>query len=185
MARKKTATPWEIAKPILRELYLDGSIDDAMKPKEVWALQPEFVDVKYENFRTNFAKMKKSIKENQNRADNDETGFLHDMTIYKLAKVSGGYWDGSEAQQLLKRDIRKRRHEKMKPEFLHLSRSQYQEFSLEKFRGHIHQELRSERETNYWIVKKRKKQRADLAKRNGNIVNEEDMDVFFDPVLDM
>lgn len=51
MARKKKAppTPWEIAKHILMKYYLEGKITDAMKPSDVWAMQPEFVDVKYEN----------------------------------------------------------------------------------------------------------------------------------------
>ena len=60
--KKKIATPWEIAKPILKQLYLDGTVNDGMKPRDVWALQPEFADVKYENFRTNFAKLKKTIQ---------------------------------------------------------------------------------------------------------------------------
>lgn len=182
---KKQPTPWEIAKPILRQFYLDGTVNDQMKPADVWALQPEFAEVKYVNFRANFASMKRTIKEQKQRADEDEAGFLHDMTIYKLAKDSDGYWDGSEAQRFLKMDVEKKRHEQMKPELLWLSRPQYQEFDLKKFRGHIHQELRRERETNYWIVKKRKKKKAEDAKRNGKVVNDEDVDFLYDPVLDM
>ena len=125
------------------------------------------------------------VQEQQKRATNDEAGFRHDMTLYKLAKDCDGYWDGSEAQRLLKIDFRDKRHEQMRPKDLWKSRRQYQEFDLSKFRGHIHQELRHERETNYWIVRKKKKQKLDDARRNGERVNEEDVDFLFDPVLNM
>jgi hypothetical protein len=188
MARKKSnkpQTPWEIAKPLLQKHYLAGDITDDMPPFDVWVMQPEFVDVKYENFRNNFASMKRTIKKHKERATRDEAGYLHDVAIYPLAKDTPGYWDGSEAQRLLKRDIKKKRHERMKPETLWMTRPQYQEFALGKFRGHIHQELRGERETNYWIVKQRKKQKAEEARRKGKRVDEDDMSVFYDPVLDM
>ena len=182
---RKPPTPWEIAKPILRKYYLDGDITDAMKPKEVWEMQPEFLAVKYENFRTNFATMKRSIKVHKDRADMDETGFLHDMALYTLAKDSDGYWDGSEAQKLLRADIERNCHQRMKPELLWITRTQYQEFPLKKFRDHIHQELRSKRETNYWIVKKKKMKQVQQAMRGGKKINDEDMDFLYDPVLNM
>ena len=108
------------------------------------------------------------------------------MTINTLAKHLDGYWDGSEAQQLLKLDIEMGRHKRLKPELLWVTRPQYQEFKLEKFRGHIHQQLRSTRETNYWIVKKKKKKQLTEALKHGSQgINDEDMDFLYDPVLDM
>jgi len=50
--RNKPPTAWEIAKPILQSHYLDGTVTDAMKPKEVWQMQPEFSAVQM-NFFTN------------------------------------------------------------------------------------------------------------------------------------
>ena len=169
MARKKAAppTPWELAKPILEKDYLEGTITESMKPKDVWLMRSEFGSVKYENFRSNLSRMKKTIKAHKERANNDEAGYLHDVAIYTLAKETPGYWHGSEAERLLRKDIKKDRRTKMKPEMLWLSRLQFQEFSLEKFRGHIHQNLRSERETNYWIVKKKKKQKDEAARKKG------------------
>jgi len=94
--------------------YLDGVcysvVTDIMKPKHVWMLKQEFREVKYENFRNNFAWMKKSIKEHRSRAVVDEAGFRHDMELYDLAKDTAGFWDGSEAQQLLAIDILRGRH---------------------------------------------------------------------------
>ena len=185
MVKKKPPTPWEIAKPILRKLYLEGTITDSMKPQDVYAMQPEFVDVEYPNFRNNFANMKRTIRQNKERADIDEAGFLHDTAIYPMAKDLDGYWDGSDAQKLLLEDIKIGRHQQMKPELLWISRPQYEKFELKTFRGHIHQELRSSRETLYWIVKKKKKKQLQEALRTRRSINDEDMDFLYDPVLDM
>ena len=178
----KEKTPWEIAKPILTKDYEEGRITDTMKPKQVYEMKAEFKEVKYENFRNNFSRLKRSIREYKHRSDVDVAGFLHDTSIYTLAKDLDEYWDGSEAQRLLKKDKKEGRNKQLKPEFLWLLRPQYQKFELKKFRGHIHQELRSEKETNYWIVKKKKKE---AMKQNGGTLNEEDMDFLYDPVLDM
>ena len=184
MAPKKS-TPWDIAKPVLKKDYQAGRVTDLMKPSEVWNMRDEFKAVEYKNFRTNFATMKRRIREHNDRSSADEAGFRHDMTIYKLAKDSEGFWHGSRAERLLKLDISEDVHQQMKPALLWSSRQEYQKFDLKKFRGHIHQELRSRRETNYWIVKRAKRKQAEQAKRNGKEVNDEDMDAFFDPVLEM
>jgi hypothetical protein len=36
--------------------------------------------------------------------------YLHDMTINMLAVDLPGFWDGSEAQQLFKKDVKRGRH---------------------------------------------------------------------------
>ena len=189
MARKKEPkppTPWEIAKPILKKYYLDGRITDSMKPSAVYRMREEFTNViPYTNFRNNFRTLKNGIKNHTERANIDQTGLLHDIAIYSLAKDTDGYWDGSEAQSLLKEDIKRGLHKQMRPKLLWNSRPQYQDFDLKTFRDHIHQQTRSEIETNYWIVKKRKKKRAEEAKTKGQKVNEEDMDFLYDPVINM
>merc|ERR1711862_1083953 len=151
-----------------------------MAPK-IHGMRVEFKNVVYERFRNNFSRLKKGIQKHMERAELDESGYLHDISIYTLAKNTPGYWDGSKAQKSLRKDIKKGRHEKMKPEILRLSRCEYQEFSLKTFRGHIHQELRSERETNYWIVRKKKKQRNEEAKRKGEKIHDDDIDFLYDP----
>ena len=181
---KKEKIHWAIAKPILMKDYLDGIVTDSMKPKDVWMMKEVFREVKYENFRNNFARMKKTIREHKSRAVIDEAGFRHDMELYELAKDTEGCWDGSEAQQLLAIDMVRGRHTSMKPKLLWSQRPEYQQFSLEKFRGHIHQELRSQRETNYWIIKRQKKKHAERSRKEGKKFNEDDVD-FYDPVLDM
>ena len=128
MPQNNSPTPWERAKFILTANYLKGQITDSMKPKEVWEMKAEFKAVAY-----NFSRLKKSIKEHKNQSDIDEAGFLHDISIYTLAKDLKHCWDGSEAQTLLKNDIAVLCHKQLKPELLWITRPQYQEFELKKF----------------------------------------------------
>ena len=181
----KEKMPWDKAKPLLLESCLDGTITDAMKPRDVWAMQPEFVGVKCENFRTNFATVKRTIRKQRHHADVDEAGHLNDIAIHLLASSSDGHWDGSEAKRLLKLDIEKSRHKSMKPELPWITRPECRKLRLDESRGHIHQELRSDRETLHWIVKKKKKEQMKESMRFGKKVNEEDMDFLCDPVPDM
>ena len=96
MARKKQPkppTPWEIAKPILKKYYIDGTITDSMKPSVVYQMREEFTNVvPYSNFRNNYRTLKMGIKNHIQRADIDQTGFLHDVAIYSLAKDTDGYF---------------------------------------------------------------------------------------------
>lgn len=183
--KKKELTPWEVAKPILRDAYIDGTITDVMRPKDVWELKPEFKAVEYARFRDNFARLKRSIRDHRARAVRDEQRFQHDKRLYTLAKDLEGYWEGSEAQKLLKMDIERKRHTRMAPKLLWKSRPEYQKFSSDKFRGHIHQELRSHRETLYWIVKRKKQKQLKEALKKGQTPNAEDIDFCYDPVLEM
>ena len=43
------------------------------------------------------------------------------------------------------------------PKLFWQSRPEYQVFELKKFRDHIQQERRSKKESNYWLIKKKKK----------------------------
>jgi hypothetical protein len=183
----KRPKPWDIAKTLLLQDYLDGRIPTNIvdKPKEVYKMRPEYADVKYENFRTNFRAMKKKIIEHKDRAVGDQSHFAHDLERYTLAKDTEDCWHRSPAQKLLKRDMEKEKHLAMKPKKLWKSRPEYQSFDLQVFRGHIHQALRAEVETNYWIVKKKKKAMREAAKSGAQRLVAEDEIDFYDPVLDM
>ena len=99
--KKKEQNAWASAKPILMKDHLDGVVTDLMKPKDVWMMKEAFKEVKCKNFRSNFARMKKTIGEHKSRAVINEAGFCHDMELCELAKDTAGCWDGSPAQQLL------------------------------------------------------------------------------------
>ena len=101
-----------------------------------------------------------------------------------LAENSPDYWDGSAAQRLLTEDVESGQHTKMKPKQLRLKRPEYQQFPLHKFRPHIYQETRREKETPYWTYKKAKKERK-RRKKLGLPPLDDDGVEFDDPVLRM
>ena len=183
---ENTKVAWKIAKPTLEQDYLEGRATDDMQPREAIALCPEICGkVKVTNFATNWRAMKERFGRDRKRSEEDEALFLHDMTIHTLAADLPGYWDGSEAQRLLNKDVERGRHTRYKPEMLRLKRPEYQEFALDKFRKHIYQKTREEKETPYWTYKKAKKERKNERKRRkalGLPVDDDDEE-YDDPVL--
>ena len=153
---RRPRTAWERAKPTLCREYLAGTVTDAMAPRVVWNSQQLYRDVPYKRFRDNFRAMKNGIAANRERA-NDEADMLQaDLGLYNLARENPDRWDGSEAQALLKQDL-EALDEPVQPKVLRETREEYKKFTLKEFREHIQQEGRAKRETNYWIVRKKKK----------------------------
>ena len=143
----------------------------------------EFKDLELDRdrFKDNFKNLKDRIKKNKSRAEEDQAGYLNDMKFYKLAKDTEGEWHGSAAEGLLKQDVGNLKHLEMKPKKLQTTRDEYEEFELKVFRGHVHQEVRSRKESNYWLVKKRKKDKKKRAKLEGR--RHVDDNDFYDHVL--
>jgi hypothetical protein len=180
----KSPTPWEIAKPLLEQDFLEGRATADMRPREVIKLRDEYKRVKIENFRSNWKALKERIQAHKTRATEDADDFLHDKQLHTLAQDLPGYWDGSAAQRLLIDDVHTGRHKAVKPKQLRLSRVEYQDFDLQVFRKHIYQETRSHIETPYWIYKKKKKEQR-LGATQHQDGNEDDTDFFDDPVLNL
>jgi hypothetical protein len=178
---KKKTNAWQIAKPILHKYYVTGKITDDMSMDQIHAMD-EFKQVDKGRLKDNFNRLKKRIKKDQGRADDDLAGYLNDMTIHTLAKDIEGEWHGSKAEKLLREDVENLLHETMRPKYLRLSREEYEQFDLDTFRGHIYQETRRRKESNYWLVKKRKKEKQKQAKLQGLKYTDNDND-FYDPVL--
>ena len=154
-ARRRQRTPWELAKPTLKREYLAGTITDDMAPRDVWQSNPLYLAVKYERFRDNFRAMKNTIRERQERADDEAELLQNDLGLYDLARSNPDRWNGSDAEQLLKQDLAALEGP-LQPKVLWETRDEYKKFTLKQFREHIQQEQRSKRETNYWIVRRKK-----------------------------
>ena len=171
MPKKREATPWEIAKPLLEADYLAGRITDEMKPRHVIKMRPEYEAVKPENFRPNFKRLKDGISGSKMRAIEEEEMLQIALGHYTLSHEDPMTWNGSDAKNLLKQDMENGRHIIMTPKALWNSRPEYQQFKLKTFRDHIHQNKRSKLESNYWLVKKKKRQtRSADANKTGRII---------------
>jgi hypothetical protein len=72
------------------------------------------------------------------------TGSLHPITRFDSSLPR---WNGSPAADLLKEDLLAGRYVIGQPKLLYESRVDYQVFSMKVFRGHIHQEIKTQK---YW-----------------------------------
>lgn len=152
----KKPKPWDIAKPILRKFYINGIITKDMKPSEVVTIRDEFKAVPYKSFVTNFRTLKISVNLDKERSERDLALLTSALWTQTLAKNTPGCWDGSEAQEELKKDMEAGLHLTMKPAELRMTKEVYQRFEPKEFKDHIHQAKRAGLASNYWLYKKAK-----------------------------
>lgn len=180
---KPNPVPWDEHHPariLLYEELRSGNISPTMKPKDVY--------VKYchtkafntwgmeynANFGTRFNGLKEIVLESNRRRDEDAADFKMFRELHPRPPVDrrgDPFWDGSQAQERLKRDLDNPEFSNMKPSKLWESRELYQQWSLSVFRGHIHQE-RDTRKYLYTLrfradelAEKRKKTRLTLEEK--------------------
>jgi hypothetical protein len=77
--------------------------------------------------------------------------------LTKLATKTNLPWHKSEAKKLLKQDIDDGKHLHMKPSELRGTRKEYEDFGLEVFRKHIHQDVDSRSKRAFRFAEKNKK----------------------------
>jgi len=123
--------------------------------KEVYMLHPEYTEWKYKKFSSRLGGIRKIIKAKNGRAEDDQKAFDKFVENNEVSTVSHkGYiqWQGSDAQRLLKKDIKdgilakytKENYPKNhKMEFWLTRPEYYNEFPLPVFRDKMRQEIRS------------------------------------------
>ena len=158
--------PWKDsrAKRKLTKDILAGRVNPEWKPKQVLAMREELYKPYAKNFGSNLRSLQKSLKKQQDRADEDDAAVIHDLGLYPRSDWDPrGYprWNGSSAERLLKQDITAGRHEGRKPEALRSTRDEYGAFPDKVFRGHIYQEQGGRRAKSYWLKNKKKQDAVD------------------------
>lgn len=150
--------PWinSEAKDLLRQDIEAGRVTAEMKPRAVRQMRPEFRLYKLVNFGNNLRSLRKALSLQHELATFDQNAFENDERLFPPAAANNqqrGYphWNGSEAKRLLKLDVDANRHDTVTPKALYESRQEYQVYPLAVFRKHIYQEVRSRRDTAYWI----------------------------------
>jgi hypothetical protein len=143
-------TLWEIAKEKLTEEIIAGRIKDDWKPSYVRTLDPKYEAVDAVNFSSNLRQLRERLKKFKTYADTDDEALQMDRLLHPINYE--GRWAGSEAEKLLKIDLEQRKNLHMKPSELRDTRTQYKCFSKDQFRKHIDQEIRSARDSLYWLV---------------------------------
>jgi hypothetical protein len=156
------ATNWEIAKVLLKEDWCAGMIPLTMGPSEVHIFRLEYEAVPHQNFSVNLNALRKKLDSQQKTAASDDAALAKDVELHpiNMNPVGRPYprWDGSDAQRLLKQDVALEKHKTMTPRALRMTSVEHQRFPKEVFAKHIHQVIRTLRETPHWLVKKQKQQ---------------------------
>jgi hypothetical protein len=118
----------------------------AMKSKDAYNLRPIFSQYGgYKNFPSRLRSAQNQDIAKNNRNASDEEAFVHDRNLFPIMTRNGQgllRWGGSNSEKLLRQDINDGRNRTMTPKQLHNSREEYQKFALDRFREHIHQEVR-------------------------------------------
>jgi hypothetical protein len=132
-----------------------GEIPDEMKPQlayDYWCQQqPFFIEKKL--FKSRLRSLREQIKKYAEYAAVDNAAFADDLqlrTTNTHDSTGNPRWDGSAAQELLRHDVKEGLHKLyLRPMGFHASRPQYQEFTLEVFRNHIYQEVKTDKWYKY------------------------------------
>ena len=136
------------AKKLLQQLLADGTIPLSgreMGSREVYDYHPEFSVFPYEPFPGRLSKLRSDARTKSNEGKSDLAALIQDRAQYPCPTHNAAgvlRWEGSEAEAMLKLDVSNHLHEQMTPMELYYSRAMYQLYKLEKFRGHIHQEIK-------------------------------------------
>jgi hypothetical protein len=160
--------PWakSEAKQLLCKLLADESSyvhASGMGVDEIYNSDPLFKQYKIENFKTNYRNLSAKLKVERSSIEFDQEAFEREKQKFpRKDQTERGYkfWDGHQAQQLMRDDVKNNLTTSLKPSILREMRSEYQEFPLEVLRQHKYQEERRQRENVYWQKKRNDKARA-------------------------
>lgn len=120
---------------------------DGIHIRSIYISRDEFMLYSYPSFSGRLSSLRKTIKESNERAEIDKKAF-DDFKSRHLPSLqsSMGYaqWQGSEAQQQLKQDLKDKLHLTMSKSDLFFSRECYWAgFPLSAFRDKLYQEIRT------------------------------------------
>ncbi|KAL7442695.1 hypothetical protein ACHAXM_009137 [Skeletonema potamos] len=154
---EKWWTPSSISKgySLLYSLYMEpeGTGIHEMSPRILWQSHPSFRCYDFEAFQEYNKKMISLVKRHKKKVMQDDADFQHDMMLVSSKNMpSNGkvVWHTHRARELLKKDVRDGLASSTKPAILRLTRTEYQDFSVEKFCKEVHHEKQRQRAKPFW-----------------------------------
>lgn len=158
MTRKKAKWINSQAKILLQDDIIRGVVHAQMAPRDVYQMRKEYLEFKYENFRTNLKSLRDAVATSILQMQMDSLFFGHDKSIMMNERQNAPrrlLWIESLAPSLLKKDIDEGLHEHLTPAELYASRTEYQAFPLQIFRNHIYQEVDTRAKRAHRYAKKK------------------------------
>ena len=146
------------AKQILLQLLLDDkSFIHRQTDDHVYESHACFQEFDRSYFKRNLKNLRKSAKHTLKLIKKEEEDYQQDLLHFpRAAMTSKGYprWDTHRSSVLLHDDVKSGLASALKPAQLRSTRVEYQAFPPKVFRGHIYQEIRHQKEGDYWIPKR-------------------------------
>lgn len=137
------------AKKLLFYDILSGKVTASMDYLVVKNMRPQFAPYRDERFRDNFKALCEAIERDKERMQQDIVDYGHDLNVMKALREQEPLerlpWHRTDCPDLLKADIDDGKYPTLSPQELYATRDEYQAFTLDEFRKHIHQE-RADRE---------------------------------------
>lgn len=136
---------WDVA-----EGHLKPEMDVATAKK----VRAMYNDMDNDQFTSRWAGMRDIVARGKARAAEDTLALKKDRLRHPRPKTNfrgEPEWNESDAKELLSIDMDNDLHKKKTPQELWLLRNQYQEFQLQTFRGHIHQEVHTRKWRDQWV----------------------------------
>ena len=168
--KKEEPVPWKHsrAKEILKKEIINETVKPDMTPEFVYSMHSIFSQYSFSCFKDNLKNLHEAVKRDIGQMERDALDYGHDLAIIRQRRITSGVtripWHGSAARRLLVQDVREGKHKTMKPiEFYH-SREEYKEYTLQKVRNHIYQEIDGEKKKAWRIEKKKTKLKEIRAK---------------------
>ena len=153
----------------------------------MYQMSEDFQQYDITRFVSNVKNLKKSIKAEKNRVAFEEAAMVSDRQ--KFPKAGMTYWnyirfDTSEAKEALRKDVKDKKHNTMKPSEFQETREAYKQFPLKVFRKHIYQEEYAQIGRSYWMNKKLQKEARDKeAKKRARQMNRQDRDPLYNKTV--
>lgn len=154
--------PWKKskAKKLLEELLADESSyihACGMDVSDIYDSDPLFKLYKIENFKTNYRNLLAKRELDRSCVEFDQSAFDNEKRLFpRNQQTERGYkfWDGHDAQRLMRDDVKEKRTIGVKPNDLRETRVEYKEFPLHVLRQHKYQAEKTEKEGVYWQKKR-------------------------------
>jgi hypothetical protein len=126
----------------------------------------EFQNVPFAQFKARLKDHRAKVQTELNRACDDELAFAHDRRLHPRQTHNRRgelVFDMTPAKELLREDIKNKKHEGMTPLSFQASRQEYYQFKPRQFKERIYQEVRYQKFLNY-LQMKRDKEKEEAGK---------------------
>lgn len=170
---KKKEPKWRSSRA--KELLLDdikkNIVSDGIEAEIVFGMHVEYQEFEFKNFKINLRNLLDFVEKSRDRAADDKDAVEHDMMLPAFRQAE---WHGSDAERLLEEDVANLVFlEDDDPGDCWLSRPEYQQVDLLKFRKHLYQARKKKGKGSvFWLSKKGKKKGIKQEKEKEIIISE-------------